>query len=47
LARDLIVGEKVDLLIGSTSVASSIAISDVAAQLKTLQIALASMGASG
>ncbi|MDB5489745.1 MAG: receptor family ligand binding region family protein 13 [Reyranella sp.] len=45
-ARDLIVGEKVDLLIGSTSVPSSIAISDVAAQLKTPQIALASVGAA-
>ncbi|MDB5873271.1 MAG: branched-chain amino acid transporter substrate-binding protein [Ramlibacter sp.] len=45
-ARDLIVGDKVDLLIGSTSVPSSIAISDVAAQLKTPQIALASVGAS-
>ncbi|RZL59695.1 MAG: ABC transporter substrate-binding protein [Variovorax sp.] len=45
-ARDLIVGDKVDLLIGSTSVPSSIAMSDVAAQLKTPQIALASVGAA-
>jgi branched-chain amino acid transport system substrate-binding protein len=45
-ARDLIVGDKVDLLIGSTSVPSSIAISDVAAQLKAPQIALAAVGAA-
>lgn len=43
-ARDLIVGDKVDLLIGSSSLPSSIAMSDVAAQLKTPQIALSSLG---
>jgi hypothetical protein len=45
-ARDLIVGDKVDLIIGSSSTPSSIAIADVAAQLKTPQIALASFSAA-
>jgi branched-chain amino acid transport system substrate-binding protein len=44
-ARDLVVGDKVDLLIGAGTVSSSLAIADVAAQLKTPQIAMAPVGA--
>jgi branched-chain amino acid transport system substrate-binding protein len=44
LARKLIVEDKVDLLIGSSSVPAATAITDVAAELKTPQIALSPVG---
>lgn len=44
LARKLIVEDKVDLLIGSSSVPAATAITDVAAELKTPQLALSPVG---
>lgn len=46
LARKLVVEDKVDLLIGSSSVPAATAITDVAAELKTPQIALSPVGAA-
>lgn len=46
LARKLVVEYKVDLLIGSSSVPAATAITDVAAELKTPQIALSPVGAA-
>jgi branched-chain amino acid transport system substrate-binding protein len=43
-ARKLVSEEKVDVLIGSSSVPSAIAITDVAAELKTPQVALSPVG---
>jgi branched-chain amino acid transport system substrate-binding protein len=44
LARKLIVEEKVDLVIGSSSVPAATAMTDVAAELKTPQLALSPVG---
>jgi branched-chain amino acid transport system substrate-binding protein len=44
LARKLIVEDKVDLIIGSSSVPAATAITDVAAELKTPQLALSPVG---
>jgi len=44
LARKLIVEQKVDLIIGSSSVPAATAITDVAAELKTPQLALSPVG---
>jgi branched-chain amino acid transport system substrate-binding protein len=46
LARKLVTEDKVDLLIGSSSVPAATAITDVAAELKTPQIALSPVGAA-
>ena len=46
LARKLIAEDKVDLIIGSSSVPAATAITDVAAELKTPQIALSPVGAA-
>src|SRR5664279_4037379 len=46
LARKLITEGKVDLVIGSSSVPAATAITDVAAELKTPQIALSPVGAA-
>lgn len=46
LARKLVVEDKVDLIIGSSSVPAATAITDVAAELKTPQIALSPVGAA-
>lgn len=46
LARKLIVEDKVDLIIGSSSVPAATAITDVSAELKTPQIALSPVGAA-
>lgn len=46
LARKLMVEDKVDLLIGSSSVPSATSITDVAAELKTPQLALSPVGAA-
>jgi branched-chain amino acid transport system substrate-binding protein len=46
LARKLITEDKVDLVIGSSSVPAATAITDVAAELKTPQIALSPVGAA-
>lgn len=43
-ARKLVTEEKVDVIIGSTSVPSAIAVTDVAAELKTPQVALSPVG---
>lgn len=45
-ARKLITEDKVDLIIGSTSVPAATAVTDVAAELKTPQIALSPVGAA-
>jgi len=45
-ARKLITEDKVDLIIGSSSVPAATAITDVAAELKTPQIALSPVGAA-
>lgn len=45
-ARKLIAEDKVDLIIGSSSVPAATAITDVAAELKTPQIALSPVGAA-
>jgi branched-chain amino acid transport system substrate-binding protein len=46
LARKLIAEDKVDLILGSSSVPAATAITDVAAELKTPQIALSPVGAA-
>lgn len=46
LARKLIAEDKVDLIIGSSSVPAATAITDVSAELKTPQIALSPVGAA-